>query len=66
MSEIAKITELVCTSKVGFEDAIRKGAEKLSQKEKDVRGMKVKNVSVRLENGKVTEWRVNLKVSSEL
>ncbi len=33
--------------------------------ETDIRGLKIKNVSVSVKDGKVYEWRVNLKVSSE-
>ncbi len=66
MGEIGKITEFVSISRVSFEDAIQKAAARISKTEEDVRGMKVKNVSVRMEGGKITEWRVNLKASSKL
>lgn len=66
MGDLGKITELVSTSKKSFEDAISKAVEEMAKKgEKDVRGLKVKNVSVSIENGKISEWRVDLKISSE-
>ncbi|MBE5728560.1 dodecin domain-containing protein [Candidatus Parvarchaeota archaeon] len=66
MGEIGKITELVSSSKVSIEDAVKKAAKELGRKEKDLRGIKIKNVSAIIKNGEVVEWRVNLKVSSEL
>jgi hypothetical protein len=65
MGEIGKITELVSTSHVSIEDAINKAVSKLAKHEKDLRGLNVKKVSVKIENGKVVEWRVNLKAASE-
>ena len=66
MGEIGKITEIMSSSNKSFEDAISKAVVKLQEKgEKDIRGLKVKNVSVSVKDGKIAEWRVNLKVSSE-
>lgn len=66
MAEIGKIVEFVSTSKIGFEDAIQKAAENLSKNESDVRGFKIKNVSVVTKEGKIVEWRVNLKGSASV
>ncbi|MGC8516759.1 MAG: dodecin family protein [Candidatus Acidifodinimicrobium sp.] len=66
MGEIGKITELVSSSKVSIEDAVKKAVKELSKKEKDLRGIKIKNVSAIVKNGEVAEWRVNIKLSSEL
>ncbi len=66
MAEIAKIIEFVSTSRISFEDAVKKAVEDLSKKESDVRGFKIKNVSVLTENGKIVEWRVNLKGSASI
>jgi flavin-binding protein dodecin len=66
MGEIGKITEIMSSSNKSFEDAISKAVARLQEKgEKDIRGLKVKNVSVSVKDGKIAEWRVNLKVSSE-
>ncbi len=66
MSKIARIIELVSTSNVSFEDAVKNAVESLSKKESDVRGFKIKNVSVVTKNGKIVEWRVNLKGSASI
>jgi flavin-binding protein dodecin len=66
MTEIGKIVEFVSTSKVSFEDAVKKAVEDLSKKESDVRGFKIKNVSVQTKNGKIVGWRVNLKGSASV
>lgn len=65
MGEIGKITEFVSTSSVSFDDAVQKAVAELSKHEKDLRGLNIKNVSVKIEGGKITEWRVNLKAASE-
>ncbi len=66
MGEIGKITELVTSSKKGIEDAIQKTVNELVKRgEKDIRGLKIVGVSVSIKDGKINEWRVNLKISSE-
>lgn len=66
MGQIGKITELVSTSTKSFEDAVQKTVDELAKKgEKDIRGLKIKSVSVSIKDGKIKEWRVNLKASSE-
>ena len=60
---VAKVTEISADSKKSFEDAIQKG---IARAAKTVRGMKsawVKEQQVRIRDNKVTEWRVNLKVT---
>ena len=66
MGEIGKITEVVSTSKDSIDDAVSKAIKRMEKEgETDIRGLKIKNVSVSVKDGKVYEWRVNLKVSSE-
>ncbi|MDP8012762.1 MAG: dodecin family protein [Nanoarchaeota archaeon] len=66
MGEIGKITELVSSSKIGIEDAVKKAVKELNKKEKDLRGVKIESISAVVREGQITEWRVNLKSSSEL
>lgn len=60
---IAKVTEITASSDQGFEDAVRQG---LARASKTIRGMRqawVNEQKVVIENDRVTEWRVNLKIT---
>ena len=60
---VAKITELSCSSPTSFEDAIQKGIERADKTLDKVKGAWVSEMKVEVENGKVTAYRVNLKVT---
>jgi dodecin len=59
----AKVVELVCTSTKSFEDAIRCAIEDASASTRGINGAHVEGFSVKCENGKVTQYRVDLKVA---
>ena len=60
---IVKVIEISSSSQSSFEDAIRTGIAKASETVKDITGAWVNEQKVVVEDGNVTEWRVNLKVS---
>jgi dodecin len=60
---IGKVIELSATSPKGFEDAIEQGLARATETLDDVRGAWVKEFEVRVENGKISEYRVNMKVT---
>lgn len=60
---VAKVIEIIATSKVGFEDAIKKGVARASETVSGVVAAWVKDQSVEVANGKVTSYRVTLKVT---
>ena len=60
---IARITEISATSTKGFEDAIRQGVSRASTTLRNVRSAWVKEQQVRVENGNITEFQVNLMVT---
>jgi len=63
MSDVAKVTEIIASSKKGFEDAVEKGIARASRTLKGVQGAWVKNMKVKVSNGKVVEYRVNMRVT---
>jgi len=63
---VAKITEISATSKESFEDAIRVGIGRAHKTLERIHGAWVSELKVDVENGKVTAYRVNLKVTFEL
>lgn len=60
---VAKVTEIIASSTKGFDDAVAKGVERADKTLKDVKSAWVKEQKVIVENGKVTEYRVTMKVS---
>ena len=63
MSDVAKVTEIIVSSKKGFEDAIQKGIARANKTLKGVRGAWIDNLKVVVEKGKVVEYRVNMRVT---
>jgi len=60
---VAKVIELSATSAEGFDDAVRQGIAKASESVRGIRGAWVKEQMVRVDDGGVTEYRVDLKVT---
>ncbi len=60
---VAKIVEISATSPNSFEDAIQDGITKAGKTLDDIRGAWVSEQKVTVENGKITEYRVDLKVT---
>jgi flavin-binding protein dodecin len=60
---VARVTEIISGSKKGFQDAIDKGIKRANKTLKGVSGVWVKDQSVLLTDGEVTEYRVVLKVT---
>ena len=60
---VAKTIEISAESAQGFDDAIQKGITRANQTVKNVEGAWVKEQQVVVENGKVTAYRVHLKVT---
>ena len=61
---VAKIIELNASSKTSMEDAVKSGLKKASETVKNIKGAWVNEIKVVTDDqGKVTEWRVNLRVS---
>ena len=60
---VARITEISSISTVSFEDAVKQGVERANKTLKNVKGAWVKDQEVTVENGKVTGFKVILKVT---
>lgn len=63
---ILKVVEVLSDSTVSWEDATSKGIEKMSKTVRNIRSAFVQTHSVTVDNGKVTSYRVNLKISFEV
>ncbi len=60
---VAKVIEIISSSKKSFEDAVAQGVAKAADSLHDITGAWIKEQSVKVSNGKVSEYRVNLKVT---
>ena len=60
---VAKITEVIASSPRSFEDAVQQGVTRACKTLDDVKGVWVKDQNCVVENGKITEYRVSLKIT---
>lgn len=60
---VAKVIEIIASSRVSFEDAVKQGIARASETVSGVTSAWVQDQSVTVADGKVTEYRVALKVT---
>ncbi|CAM9123514.1 MULTISPECIES: dodecin family protein [Acinetobacter] len=60
---IAKVVEVNSSSTKSFEDAIQTGIQKVTETIKNVQGAWINEQKVVIKENKITEYRVNLKIS---
>jgi len=60
---VAKVIEVTAGSKKGLEDAIEQGMAKASDSLENIEGAWIQDIKVTAKNGKISEWRVNMKVT---
>jgi len=60
---IAKVTEVISSSKKSFDDAIENGVERAGKTLKGITGAWVSDQKVTVSGGKIDEYRVVLKIS---
>ena len=60
---IARITEISSTSTKSFEDAIQGGVNRATTTLRNVRSAWVKEQQIRIDNGNIVEYQVNLMIT---
>ena len=63
MSSIYKVIEIIGGSEKSWEDAAKKAVELTAKSLKEIRVAEVKELDMRVEEGKVVEYRAKLRVS---
>lgn len=63
---VLKVIEILSNSEISWEDATKKAVEKASKSVKHIRSVYVQEHSASVKDGKVSEFRVNLKITFEL
>ena len=62
---LLKVIELLAESKKSWEDATQNAVSEASKTIRNIRSVYVKNLSVEVEEGKITHWRLNCKITFE-
>ncbi|MCL4849982.1 MAG: dodecin domain-containing protein [Bryobacteraceae bacterium] len=60
---VARVTEVISSSKISFEDAVKQGIERANKTLKNVQGAWVKDQKVVVKDGVITEYRATLKIT---
>ena len=60
---VAKVIELTASSPTSIEDAVQNGIRRADSTLDGVEGAWVQDIKCIVKNGKIAEWRVNMKVS---
>ena len=60
---VAKVVEITSESETSFEDAVRRGLQRASQTIQHIEGAWIKEQKVRVNNGKIVGFRVDMKVT---
>lgn len=63
---VLKVLEIMSSSEKSWEDATQKGIKKVSKTVKNVKSAWIKEQSVTVKDGGVTEYRVTMKLSFEV
>jgi flavin-binding protein dodecin len=60
---VARVTEITSSSNKSFQDAIEQGIARAAKTLKNVEGAWIQDQKVVVENGKISAYRVNMKVT---
>ena len=60
---VAKVTDITSSSKKGFQDAIEQGLARAAKTLNGIKGAWIQEQSVVVENNRISEYRVNMKMT---
>jgi flavin-binding protein dodecin len=60
---VAKVTEITSSSPKSFEDAVRVGIARADKTLDNIKSAWIQEQKLKIERGKITEYRVNMKVT---
>lgn len=60
---VARVTEITASSSKSFEDAIQKGISRANETLDNIEGAWVQDLKVTCKDGKIDDYRVNMKVT---
>ena len=59
---VARVTEIIAGSPKGFDDAVKVGFARASKTLRGITGMRIVEMRVAVENGKIKEYRIRMEV----
>ena len=60
---VAKVTEIIASSPKSFDDAVTSGIQRANKTIKNIKGAWIAEQKVKVEGGKITEYRVTMRVT---
>jgi len=66
MAKVVKVIEILAQSPTSWEDAAQAAVTEASKKLRNIRSIYLKEMTAEVENGKISNYRVNAKVSFDL
>jgi hypothetical protein len=60
---VARVTEITASSSKSFDDAVRVGIERANKTLENVKGAWIQDQKLKIEAGRIVEYRVNMKVT---
>lgn len=60
---VARVTELISSSKEGWEDAARQALTRASKTLRGITGMEIVRQNAKVENGRIVEYRVSCRIT---
>jgi len=58
-----QVREAIGCSPKSWEDAVNEAIKKMGKEAKNIRGVDVKGLKAKVENGKIVEYRANVKIA---
>ncbi len=59
---VARVTDIIAASPIGFDDAIKVGFERATRTLRGITGMRVTDMRVAVDESQIAEYRVRLEV----
>jgi flavin-binding protein dodecin len=60
---VARVTEIIASSPKGFEEAINEGLSRANKTLRGLTGIEVMAMKAKIENGKISEYRVQMNIT---
>jgi flavin-binding protein dodecin len=60
---VGKVIELIGSSKVSFDDAAKNALKEAAKTVREIKEIWVQNFSAKVEDGKIAEYRANVKIT---
>lgn len=62
MERVARVSEVIAGSPIGFDDAIKAGFERANRTLRNITGLRILEQRVSVEEGNIKEYRVRMEV----